>query len=61
MQGAALANEADGAQVGAAILVKGSVSHVANNSVFGFLHLAGDVSQGLWFLGLEFCRTMGET
>lgn len=49
------------AQGGAAILTMGSVGHVANNRVLGFLHLVGDITQGLWLLSHALHRIMGKT
>lgn len=49
------------AQVGAHILPMGSVGYLGNNRVFGFLHLAGDITQGLWLLSHELRRIMGKT
>lgn len=40
-------------QVGAAILIKDPAGRVADNGVFGFVHLAEDVIQGLQLLGCE--------
>lgn len=40
-------------QVGAAILVEDPAGRVANNGVFGFVHLAEDVIEGFQLLGSE--------
>ena len=40
-------------QVGAAVLVENSSGRVADDGVFGFVHLGEDIVQGLQLLGRE--------